>query len=97
MYFLCRLIPPRQTFPADMTPQEAETMKLHVSYWSGLLAQGKAIAFGPVADPAGAWGVGLLSVSSDAELRALQGADPALRLGMRYEAYPMPKLVYKGG
>ena len=50
------------------------------------------MAFGPVADPKGGWGLGVLRVSDEAELRALEAADPAIRanIGMRYEALPMP-------
>jgi hypothetical protein len=96
MYFLCRLIPPRPTFPADMTPAESEAMKKHVVYWAGLLAKKSAIAFGPVADPKGAWGVGIVEVRDEAELRGLQENDPALRIGMRYEACPMPRCVHAG-
>jgi len=29
-YFLCRLIPPRPTFAADMTSEEAQVMGRHV-------------------------------------------------------------------
>lgn len=94
MYFLCR--PPRATFPADMSPQEAETMKRHVVYWTALLDKGTAIVFGPVADPKGAWGVGIVSVKDEAELRELQASDPAvLQIGMRCEAFPMPRAVHK--
>ena len=96
MYFLCRLIPPRPTFAMDMTPPEAKAMNEHVAYWTDLLGKGKAIAFGPVMDPKGPWGVGLVSVRDAAELRELQENDPAVRaqIGLSYEAYEMPRLVY---
>ena len=94
-HFLCRLIPPRPTFPADMTSAEAAVMQRHAAYWRELLAQGKAIAFGPVADPKGAWGLGLVRAGDEAELRELQSKDPALELGMRYESLPMLALVSK--
>ena len=98
MHYLCRLIPPRPSFAMDMTPAEAKAMGEHVAYWSDLLAKGKTIAFGPVLDPKGPWGVGIVSVSDAAELRELQGNDPAIRarIGLRYEAYEMPKLVHAG-
>lgn len=79
-----------------MTSAEAEAMKKHVLYWTGLLEKGTVIAFGPVADPKGPWGVGLVGVSDEAELRALEVGDPAIQaeIGMRYESYPMPRLVF---
>jgi hypothetical protein len=94
-YFLCRLIPPRPTFQADMTPQEAEAMKRHGAYWKSQADKGTAIAFGPVADPEGGWGVGIVAVESDEDLLRLQNDDPAVRayIGMRYEAYPMPTVI----
>ena len=97
MYYLCRLIPPRPSFAMDMKPPEAKAMKEHVAYWTELLGKGKAIAFGPVMDPKGPWGVGLVSVRDKEELRELQANDPAIRaqIGLSYEAYEMPQLVYK--
>src|SRR6516162_873301 len=94
-YFLCRLIPPRPTFAMGMTAQERETMQAHGAYWKRLAETGTAIAFGPVADPKGGWGVGIIAVSDDDELRRLQSDDPAMRanIGMRYEAYPMPTVI----
>jgi len=38
-------------------------------------------AFGPVMDPKGRWG-------------ELQENDPAIRAGVSYEAYEVPRLVY---
>jgi uncharacterized protein YciI len=94
-YFLCRLIPPRPTFAVDMTAVEAQAMQAHVAYWTGLAERGIAIAFGPVADPAGGWGVGIVAAPSDEAIRQLQHDDPAIRagIGMRYETLPMPQIV----
>ena len=96
MYFLCRLLPPRPGFAKDMTPAEASAMHEHVAYWTELLGKGKAIAFGPVMDPKGPWGVGIVSVRDQAELGELQANDPAIRarIGLSYEAFEMPQLVY---
>jgi hypothetical protein len=76
-YFLCRLIPPRPTFSMDMTPQKRETMQIHGAYWKRLADAGTAIAFGPVADPKGGWGVGIIAVADDEELRRLQSDESA--------------------
>ena len=98
MYFLCRLISPRPSFAADMTPPEAKAMGEHVAYWTELLGKGKVIAFGPVKDPKGPWGVGIVSVRDESELRELQANDPAIRaqIGLAYEACEMPRLVAAG-
>ena len=80
-----------------MTKSEAEVMQKHAAYWRELLAKGKAIAFGPVAEPKGGWGVGIVAVNDEQELRELQANDPAilLKLGMRYESLPMPAVVHR--
>jgi uncharacterized protein YndB with AHSA1/START domain len=98
-YFLLRLLPPRPTFALDMTPAERSVMQEHVAYWQGLVAQGNVIAFGPVADPKGGWGVGLIEVDDAAAAAALQSNDPAIRggIGCTYEALPMPRVLMRGG
>jgi uncharacterized protein YndB with AHSA1/START domain len=93
-YFLIRLLPPRPTFITDMTPAERGVMLEHQGHWAKLLADGTAAAFGPVADPRGAWGVGLLEVDSLDTVKGIEAGDPAVsRLGMSYEILPMPVLV----
>jgi uncharacterized protein YciI len=96
--YLFRLIPPRATFPADISAAEAALMQQHAAYWSGLMQQGKVIAFGPVADPRGAWGVGLLQLDDGDDAHALGAADPAIlaNAGFSFEVHPMPKVVVAG-
>jgi uncharacterized protein YciI len=98
LYFLCRLIPPRADFMTTMTPEERGIMLAHVSYWSGKVATGNALAFGPVADPKGGYGIGIIKVSDLAEMEALREADPAMqaRVGFSYDVLPMPRLVMAG-
>jgi uncharacterized protein YciI len=67
----------------------------HVGYWKKLLDEGTAFAFGPVADPKGVWGVGIVEVEGEAAISALEKGDPAIQsgLGFRYEALPMPQVI----
>src|SRR5688500_19515018 len=51
------------------------------SYWQGLLERDVAVAFGPVYDPRGSWGLGLLDVEDEQEARAVADADPAVESG----------------
>jgi uncharacterized protein YndB with AHSA1/START domain len=94
-FFLIRLLPPRPTFLFDMSEAEKRVMGEHVGYWKGLLGQGLAFAFGPVADPKGVWGVGIVEVEGEAAISALEKADPAIQsgLGFRYEVLPMPQAI----
>ena len=96
-FFFCRLIAPRPTFAQDMTPEERAMMGEHATYWRGHLAAGRAIVFGPVADPAGAWGLGVVRVKNEAEARAFEADDPAIRSGrgFRYEILPMLRAVFR--
>ncbi|MCD2425509.1 YciI family protein [Niabella pedocola] len=93
--FYLKLNPPRPTFMADMTAGEKATMQQHVAYWAQLLQQGIAIVFGPVADPKGGYGVGVVSVDDEAHLKKIIEADPANGLN-QYEYYPM-RAVFKQG
>ena len=97
LHFLCRLIPPRPNFSQTMTPEERTIMQQHVGYWSGKVASGEALLFGPVADPAGGYGIGVVSVTDAADMATLRNADPAMRanVGFRYDVLPMPAVVMK--
>ena len=82
MAFVYRLQPPRPTFPQDMSPDEAEMMERHVAYWQDLLSRERALAFGPVLDPEGPWGLGLLDLDDENDARAVAEDDPAIESGV---------------
>lgn len=96
-FFLCRLLAPRPTFAFDMTPDERQIMIEHGGYWRELLAKGTAIVFGPVADPRGAWGLGVVRAASEAEVRVLEKNDPVILSGrgFSYEVMPMLAAVFR--
>lgn len=93
--FHCRLIPPRPDFAFTLTDAEKALMKQHSDYLRGKLGEGGVILFGPVADPAGPWGLGIVRANDEAAVRALTDADPTVRsgLGFRYEILPMMTAV----
>ena len=95
-YFVSKLLPPRPTFMLDMSKDERDVMIAHSNYWRGLLAQGKAVAFGPVGGPTGGYGMGILQADDEATLKALQAEDPAIKSerGFSYENAPLVTLVY---
>jgi uncharacterized protein len=90
-FYLCKLVPPRPTFPQDMTPREAEIMRAHAAYCGKLLEAGKAVVFGPVADPQGVWGLGVLQLPDDADPQAIIAEDPVMKAnaGFAYQVMPM--------
>src|SRR6185369_15575495 len=93
--FHCRLIPPRPDFAFTLTDEERALMSRHADYLRGKLAEGSMIMAGPVADPAGPWGLAILRVGTEAEARALTDADPTVLAGQgfRYEILPIMSVI----
>jgi uncharacterized protein YndB with AHSA1/START domain len=89
--FVNRLIGPRPTFPADMSEAERAVMTQHVVYWAPLVENGTVIVLGPVGDPAGAYGLGVVRSRDAAANAAILAEDPAIKsgLGFRYETAQM--------
>jgi glutathione S-transferase len=93
--FVLRLVPPRATFMQDMAAEERAVMMEHVAYWRKLLEAGTAIAYGPVMDPNGGYGIGIVEVAANDDVKRLEAGDPAILSGrgFRYEVLPMARLV----
>jgi uncharacterized protein YciI len=98
-HFLCRLTPPRPTFMTDMTDEERALMQAHVAYWRPFVEVGTVIAMGPVADPAGVWGLAILETASSEALDALLSRDPVVVAdrGFAYQTTPMPAIAVRPG
>jgi hypothetical protein len=89
-YFVFKLIPPRKTFAVDMTPAEIELMKLHALYWSNLMRAKKVLVFGPVADPDGPYGIGIVSLEDPSEASTIADNDPVISAGAGFESVVTP-------
>jgi uncharacterized protein len=96
-YYFFKLTPPRPTFSQDMAASEQEVMQAHVAYWSSLADKGVAIVVGPVADPAGTWGVAIVEVSDEGAARALVENDPVSTSGLSfgYDVFPMMRALVR--
>ena len=96
-YFFLKLIPPRPTFQQDMTESERAMMLRHVAYWTELAERGVAVAFGPVADPSGGYGIGIVELEDNADVHDLEKNDPTVEsgLGFTYEIFRMPQAVLR--
>ncbi|MDE2196523.1 MAG: hypothetical protein KGJ56_04990 [Gammaproteobacteria bacterium] len=94
-YFLYKLNAPRRTFPADMTPAERQLMQEHAVYWRGLMKKNLVIAFGPVADPKGAYGIAIIRLQDATDANSLGANDPVIKAdtGFSFEVHPMPSVV----
>ena len=89
-YFVYKLIPPRPTFPVDITDAEAAIMEQHFAYWSRFEQRGIVVVLGPVLDPSGTWGLGVIAGDDPNDINALGAEDPAVRSGMStFEVYAM--------
>jgi uncharacterized protein YciI len=80
-HYLCKLRPPRTTFTWDTAGAQARLMRAHREYWTPRVETGVVIAMGPVADPAGDYGVAIIEAASEAALEAMQEADPIIAAG----------------
>ena len=94
-HFLFKLIPPRPTFPGDMTQAEAKLMREHSEYWRHLMSKGFVVVYGPVSDPKGTYGIAVLQLNDDADANALGANDPTIKanVGFRFEIHSMPQVV----
>lgn len=90
-HFFLKLIAPRISFAVDMTDTEKAVMQAHAAYWSAGLARGEVVLFGPVMDPAGPFGLGILAMEDARAVKAFADADPAITSGIGFacEIYPM--------
>jgi uncharacterized protein YciI len=95
-YFVIKLIPPRPTFAQDTTKEEMDIMKQHGVYWKDKTDKGIAIIYGPVQDPNGVYGLGIIEVENEDQARIFAADDPAVKSGLsRIEIHPMRAILRK--
>ena len=97
--FFFRLVPPRSDFAFTMSDEERKAMLAHVDYWTGLARAGSVVAFGPVGDADGPFGIGIVLAEDEAAAEALRDADPVMRAidGFTTKITPMLQLVTPAG
>jgi uncharacterized protein YciI len=91
-YYAVKLIPPRPDFAMTMSSEEQAIMQKHAAYWQQHMEKGKVAAFGPVLDPKGVYGFGIVSADSEEELKQFIDNDPSLQINT-VEYYPMMAMV----
>jgi len=74
-------------------------MTAHIAYWTKLAAGGRVLAFGPVEDGEGAYGLAVVVASDRSEAEQLRDGDPAVSSphGFTTELASMPRLVTPSG
>jgi len=90
-HFFLKLIAPRPTFAMDMTEEERALMNEHFLYWKSRQDRGEVVVFGPVLDPKGPYGMGVVEATDEAGARAFADADPVMtsNRGFTCEIHPM--------
>jgi len=80
-----------------MTEAERAIMLQHVAYWMELAERRIAVAFGPVADPTGGYGIGIVEMGDGDDVHGLEKNDPVVEsgLGFSYEIRPMVQAVLR--
>ena len=91
-YFALKLLPCRPDFAQTMTDQERSIMQQHVVYWRKHMEKGNVIVFGPVLDPAAVYGLGVIAVDNEQQVKELIDQDPASGINT-YEYHPMMAVV----
>lgn len=93
-FYAVYLNPTRPDFATTMSDSERAIMQQHVGYWMEMMKQGMVYAFGPVMDPKEVYGLGIVAVSSEQELKDIISNDPAGKINV-YEYFPMRAIVPK--
>ena len=57
-------------------------MHRHQAYWHDLLTAGHVVVYGPVADPEGVWGMGVLRAADRAQVLEIGNSDPSVIAGV---------------
>ena len=91
-YFVLHLLPCRPDFAFTMTEEERAVMTQHVAYWMDKMNKGQVVVFGPVFDPAGPYGLGVVAVDDEQQISTFIEHDPASKLN-KYEYFPMKAVV----
>lgn len=90
--YAVKLIPPRPDFIETMTDEEKLIMHEHGAYWKMYIDKGMVEVYGPVLDPKGVYGFGILAVNTEDELKEFIKKDRSLKFNA-VEYYPMMAIV----
>ena len=90
-HLVFRLIPARPRFAQDMSEEERAIMARHAEHWRPQIEAGRMVAFGPVLDDSGGWGLGVLEADSEEDAIALSRMDPAVMSGLGH--YEMGRML----
>jgi|SRR5579872_1345672 len=81
-HFFFKLIPPRSTFPGDITDAERRLMDEHGRYCREQFEEGRLLIYGPVLTAYGSFGLAVLEVENEGEARKFGEGDPSVKGGL---------------
>ena len=87
-HFVVKFTPRRPDFAKTMTDEDKNIVQQHTAYWKDYMNKGIMLVFGPVYDPKGTYGLGIIAVDSEEQISKLMENDPASKIH-NYEYYPM--------
>ena len=79
--FVLRLKGPRPDFAQTLSDEEREIMGRHAAHWQPFIESGQMVAFGPIVDGTGSWGLGVLEHDDEDAVRAHAAEDPVVTSG----------------
>ena len=89
-FYFGKLVPPRPTFPGDITDHEKHLMAEHARYARAQFDAGLLVVYGPVTARNGSFGMTVLEVEDEAEARRFFENDPSVVAGLNtFELFPM--------
>lgn len=91
-FYVLKLNPPRPDFPMTMTDDERKIMIQHINFWKPFLDDGSMLIMGPVMDPEGMYGLGIVAVDNEEQVKEFIRNDPASAINT-YEYYPIKAMV----
>jgi len=78
--FLMTYLPPRETFPADATPEEAAVVEAHFEYLKQLYEEGVVTMVGRRTDAR--FGLAVIATDDPERARTIASQDPAVESGV---------------
>lgn len=91
-YFALKLNPSRPDFAQTLTDEERSIMQQHAAYWREHMGKGNVLVFGPVLDPSSVYGLGIVAVDDEQQVKDFIAGDPANKI-TSYEYHPMLAVV----
>jgi uncharacterized protein YciI len=79
-YFVLQLLPSRPDFDQTMNDEERAIMMKHLGNWTELMNKGKVVVFGPVMNPESVYGLGVICVDDEQEVKDFIANDPATKI-----------------